>query len=1681
MRKKAGIIGAGLLGWALSAQAFTSPYSSMAVVGGAFTNVWSTTSNLVLVADNTWVGTQQVTAASGEFKFAANGTWDVSWGGNASITRVPAGASAITPTDDNLKFEGFSNGLYRFTFNDSTKEFRVEWAGASPLPIPSFTNLALVGDFNGWEANANSFLTNHPAPNTHLWSRFMDLELDTSFQFLPNIPNLTYSNQYGAPEASTIPISGLNAPITNSACGKNDYTLSGFQPGTFRFELNVSNNLFTITQTTNLAALSLMTVQGNFIATNNPPANMTRIGTTTKWESEHYITNSGTLTFRFAADNNNRLWGTTNGTPVAALPAAGTLPPALTNFVQITDTNVVPGRYRITFDHQTGNYTFRRLYTLASGVNLIRNPGFETTTAEGYAAEWNSYQAYTKTPEDGVPPHSGLQCGAVHAQKYEDSTPYSSYDQDVNVQTGKTYRASAWIRATPGWVSTLMYLKVEWRNAAHEPLGGDAIVTLTPDTTWKYFSVEGEPPTGATRAHIVIKGDNIGFNGYMCVDDVEMRQIPPRTQTFDSWGQYTSFGSIDAPDGWSATSGKTAWNVTPGRPPAGVFISQYVEGTGNNKAVEIFNGTLSNLDLAAGGYVLKQFNNGSTTASVTIALTGTLPPGTCLVVGRPGTPTNYAPDTAISSTPIFQTNKDLTFNGDDVLVLYKGSTILDRVGQVETGASGAIWNLNTRNHTLTRKTTIYTGTTVAVTAAFPVDDWNISACDDFSDLGTHSISFTDPNQPYTPAGYSLLLNTNATLMSGELSGGIGDVSFWYRTESAAPVINLSVESAVSISGPWKTNGALTGVVETNFRYKVFSVNSPDDRYVRLRQTGVGANRFHLDEIVASVYSSTPRLETFAAWTLPSYIYPGNYSRLGWTIENASISTNSGSRAALLAPTTSAVVSPAYGDGVGEVLFWAAPAAPSNSAYLLLQSTVDGGTNWVTQKSFTVNAATNLSAWLYLTNNPSQIRIGFDPAKSSGDALVDDIEVRIPVLYRNQDFNSWPTKPSYTAGVDSHQGWSINQCMVDAQASVDGNSARLGTTYADAWIRSPYLPDGIGSLNFQMNKATTTVNPVLTVEVSPNAATWTPIATVTSTVSGYTLHSLFYSDTTNHYVRFRHSAGNAITPVDNIFIGTPQVRPTVNINVATDPVAPSIDDSPYITADVVGFYGASVLSVTSFYRIAYGTPVPIAMAPVAYGSYSSVAPIPSQLAGTMIRVYAQVQYAGIGAAPGSTGYTTNLATSATLTNYVSSIPKGLVWVNEISYYTTIYDTNDGFDFFEDHEFIELCGVAGTTVSNWTIQLAFGADADIAKNGGTNTYASYSFTNTFSDSTNGFGFYVLGDSGLTNATGGPINRILTSYVPTAVAPNSVGDHNHIHNSRGVIRLLDENKRAVYAISYGGSAAGTTPSGSQSGSSSNSVSLRNTGSTYDDFAWGSTPISIGAINGGQTLIPVATNALAAVFHIPSKFVDSSVINTNMRAPVQAAHSDAMGLCYGFAAAAGYGQPAGTIYYRDDGGAWKTAAMTFREGSQDSDANVYTMGSIPAYTNDRGSTVQYVIEAQISKTGIGPTFIGAGVLTNGAVFNSLDGAKASPFLYTYAVPSIYVTSYSKSGNNWVAVTDGNDPGDPFKTFKVYSTTSLLVPTSQWVTNTFTTTTDYLGQITFSIPTNSTGPANFFRFDPTW
>lgn len=68
--------------------------------------------------------------------------------------------------------------------------------------------------------------------------------------------------------------------------------------------------------------------------------------------------------------------------------------------------------------------------------------------------------------------------------------------------------------------------------------------------------------------------------------------------------------------------------------PADILFSEYVEGSSNNKALEIYNGTGAAVDLAAGGYDAQAFFNGSATAGLMTNLTAAVADGGVFVSRR---------------------------------------------------------------------------------------------------------------------------------------------------------------------------------------------------------------------------------------------------------------------------------------------------------------------------------------------------------------------------------------------------------------------------------------------------------------------------------------------------------------------------------------------------------------------------------------------------------------------------------------------------------------------------------------------------------------------------------------------------------------------------------------------------------------------------------------------------------------------------------------------------------------------------------------------------------------------------------------------------------------------------------------------------------------------------------------
>ncbi|TQM58422.1 ExeM/NucH family extracellular endonuclease [Humibacillus xanthopallidus] len=168
--------------------------------------------------------------------------------------------------------------------------------------------------------------------------------------------------------------------------------------------------------------------------------------------------------------------------------------------------------------------------------------------------------------------------------------------------------------------------------------------------------------------------------------------------------------------------------------PSELFISEYVEGSSNNKAIEIYNGTGAPIDLAAGGYRVQMFFNGGTAPGLTINLTGTVLSGDVFVVA----PTN-ANATILSAAD--QTFGTAWFNGDDAVSLQKNGVSVDVIGQIgfDPGTEWGTGLTSTADNTLRRKASVTAGDPNGADAFDPVAQWDGYAADTFDGLGSHTV------------------------------------------------------------------------------------------------------------------------------------------------------------------------------------------------------------------------------------------------------------------------------------------------------------------------------------------------------------------------------------------------------------------------------------------------------------------------------------------------------------------------------------------------------------------------------------------------------------------------------------------------------------------------------------------------------------------------------------------------------------------------------------------------------------------------------------------------------------------------------------------------------------------------------------------------------------------------------
>jgi predicted extracellular nuclease len=173
-----------------------------------------------------------------------------------------------------------------------------------------------------------------------------------------------------------------------------------------------------------------------------------------------------------------------------------------------------------------------------------------------------------------------------------------------------------------------------------------------------------------------------------------------------------------------------------------VLISEYIEGSSNNKAIELYNPSSTAIDLS--NYVLSFYFNGNTAATTNIALDGNIAANSTFVIADNDASAEILALAQQTSTASF-------FNGDDAIVLSHNNLVIDSLGQVGTdpGSQWGTGDLSTQNNTLRRDATQLIADTI-IDDEVTFTGWQGFAQDDISDLGVFAGNDSGPTDPVDP-------------------------------------------------------------------------------------------------------------------------------------------------------------------------------------------------------------------------------------------------------------------------------------------------------------------------------------------------------------------------------------------------------------------------------------------------------------------------------------------------------------------------------------------------------------------------------------------------------------------------------------------------------------------------------------------------------------------------------------------------------------------------------------------------------------------------------------------------------------------------------------------------------------------------------------------------------------------
>jgi endonuclease I/chitodextrinase len=339
---------------------------------------------------------------------------------------------------------------------------------------------------------------------------------------------------------------------------------------------------------------------------------------------------------------------------------------------------------------------------------------------------------------------------------------------------------------------------------AKDAAGNSSVASTTVNGTTATPTSDTQAPTtpsslaatGTTTSTVSLSWlastDNVGVTGYnVYMNGVLKTTVTGLTTTISGLTASTTYSfyviAKDAAGNLSAASNTINATTSTAATATELFFSEYIEGSSNNKALEIANLTGAAINLSV--YSIKKQTNGAGAWSTGLSLSGTLNSASKYVI------VNSLIALACynkASANISTAAGEMTFNGNDAVGLFKNNVLIDIIGTFNGGTANFA-----ADTTLRRKTTV----TAPSTTFNKTTQWDVFTSDTCNNLGSRMANTETKEIISTTNDFRIYPNPSNGNFNINFDNAKGDYSIEIYSLIGQKVFEKENTRSVTISAP----------------------------------------------------------------------------------------------------------------------------------------------------------------------------------------------------------------------------------------------------------------------------------------------------------------------------------------------------------------------------------------------------------------------------------------------------------------------------------------------------------------------------------------------------------------------------------------------------------------------------------------------------------------------------------------------------------------------------------------------------------------------------------------------------------------------------------------------------------------------------------------------------------------